>query len=233
MTPKKKTNPKLDALIRAFEDHDDAEAIKIARSHLKDPEKDVRLEATRILAASLFSTGEFGASCPVWLTLAEETNQGGDWLSVVTSHLRARRFEEADRYFEKAREIIGRETQELNESGKVWSSGDVTIPYLLGNYADAAADAGAPERAVPKIKELALIHAQLRIVDFHFLVIRGMTSFDSFVQLIERVYALTSKDPAWLEIFRAWEKLDDDGRLALQELRKRLGGTGPGNFPVE
>jgi hypothetical protein len=222
MSAKNKMDPKLDALIRAFEDRNDAEAIKLAHSLVKDPDRDVRLEATRMLAASLFSTGEFDASCPIWLSLAEETNQGGDWLSVVTSHLRARRFEEADRYFEKAREVISQETRKLNEAGKGWSSGDVTIPYLLGNYADAAAAAGSPERALPKIKQLAMLHADLGVVDSHFLATRGMTSFESLLQLIERVCPLTSKDPHWPEIFKAWEKLDQDGRAAVEKLRKRV-----------
>jgi hypothetical protein len=50
-----------------------------------------------------------------------------------------------------------------------------------------------------------------------------MTAFESLLQLIERVYPLTSKDPVWREIFKSCENLEENGKAAVQALRKRHG----------
>jgi len=145
-----------------------------------------------------------------------------DWLRLVATSVTAQHWEEAEKYFQ----IV---YAKLNDYSKNTTAQDLgfmpghSSAHVLHRFADVCADSGAPERSLPKLRDLAHLLAGFRNSDDYYLVARGMVTLDAFCATVEKVYPSTSTDPIWRDLFKELQsKLDDDGRSRIYELRQSL-----------
>jgi hypothetical protein len=213
--------PRLKELIDAFETGDNEKAVPLARLLMKDPDETVQSEAKRVLATCLYLEKKFEEASPLWVSLFEKSDSPDDWLSTVLSLTAAKKFDEAEQFFQSAMVRLNDLARKLTEVGTGAVPGIITGPRLLDYYACKLAEAGAPERALPKIKTLAKIYTSVGITDDHLLLIRGVPPFINFCDVISLAYPPTRQNPIWNEIFNELHSgLDEAGKAALQELRK-------------
>lgn len=216
--------PQLAVLAKAFDNHQDKEAIRLARELLNDSDEQVRIEAKRILASCLFAIKAYEEASSLWVSLFEVSEAPEDWVSTVTSLIYAKKIDEADRFFPIVLQKLNALVEQADLEGGACSPGVPTGARLFYFYACACVDSDVPERGLTKISDLAKFYTALGTTDSHMLLIRGMVDFPLFCKLLKEAYPGTQKNPIWTEIFNELVTgLDDDGKSAIQELRDSLG----------
>jgi hypothetical protein len=145
------------------------------------------------------------------------------WIQEISDRLRARDFKAADDGYPMAMSRLLEFEKHVTAEELGWRASLSTSAHLRYAYAEACADAGVPERGLPKLGELAHALAGFRNSDDYFLIARGMITLEAFCDLAVKLYPQTASNPIWPKLLRELQsKLDDDGRSFIHELRQRL-----------
>jgi tetratricopeptide (TPR) repeat protein len=198
----------------AFEvDEDFDKAISLARPFLESSDDELRIQARRHTALSLFRKNNYSQALSLFRELAENSNEAGEWFNVVTSATLAGDIAGGEDAFEKAvkcQEVAGYSQQP-------------SVPFMRHWYACALQDRKEYAKALHQIEELRTIYEQLKITDDTFVYIRGVPFFSHTMNVAVDVFrGLGSSFNAigWIEAFA--RKLDEEGQTYLAEVKTRL-----------
>lgn len=214
----KPEQPKLRRELRgvrlAFEvDEDFDKAIALAKPFLSSPDEQLRWQAKKHIALSLFRKGDYGGSVHLFYELAERSTDAGDWFNVATSATLGGDMTLGERAFGKA----------IACQKAAGYTHQPPVPQMRHWYACALRDRKEYQLALVQIEELRGIYEQLKITDSTFLHIRGVPSLSHTMDVAIDVFqGLGDSFDAvgWMDGLAA--KLDDEGRQYLEEIRDRM-----------
>jgi tetratricopeptide (TPR) repeat protein len=190
-------------------------AIELAVPFLNSHDAELRRQAKRFIALSTFRKGDYVAAVEHFRELAADSTEAGDWFNVATSATLEGDIEFGEQAFEKA----------LRCQVAANYSQQPSVPFMRQWYACALRDQKQFWRSLAQIEELRKIYEQLKITDDTFVYIRGVPCLSHTMDVAIDVFRGLGDSfdgVYWIESFQ--EKLDEEGRSYLDDIKKRLTG---------
>jgi tetratricopeptide (TPR) repeat protein len=160
-------------------------------------------DAYRLCALSLGALGRYPQAFDYWLPLFEHEQTAHNALQLATVSVMCGEIDRGEAWLTKF-DQINEETREVSPA------------LARSNFISALEQAGHAERALPHLQWLREVYAQLSITDSHFLYVRGLPFFETFLE--RSLPLLRTQLPAeaiasWYQSIR--ERLDEPGQATL------------------
>lgn len=139
--------------LKALEEKNYPEALKLATAYLSDTNQITSLEASKVAAAAYFNVGNFAAAAPLFKKIAEADSTPHNWLSVLTSQTLAKEHAAAN----KTLHIIERVCEEPAAPAETEQP---TFAFVLYYFVQALCDTQQFEQAAIELARLKTLCVQ-------------------------------------------------------------------------
>ncbi|MFS8375215.1 hypothetical protein JH314_00995 [Xanthomonas campestris] len=157
-------DPQLQPALALFQQGDHVGAYNAAVAHL-----DVGADAHRLCALSLSALGRYHEAFPHWLALFEVEQSAHNALQLATTSVMCNEIDRGEAWLMKF--------DQLNEHERATSPATART-----NFLSALTQAGHGEHALPHLEWLREAYAGMSITDGHFLFVRGLPFFETFLE---------------------------------------------------
>lgn len=170
------TAPELAAAIQALKEERVEDVLALARPYANDPgvvNSTLRTDANRLCALALSHRENYVEALPYWKVLNELEPTAHNLLQVASTSAVLGDVANAERWFDAAIERVHGEHREGARR---------PAPMMVANFVTALHRGGNSRAAFERLRVLAGWYASMRVNDSHYVYMRGMPFFSTFVK---------------------------------------------------